>query len=117
MSFDNAYEALTEENDTRWAFGTGFADPLAGMETSVPSTVDTTALAEFCLRLGDDALIMSQRLQDWCTAAPELEDEVALANIGLDLLGQARLLLPRAAKADRSLVPVVAQSDEDALAF
>jgi ring-1,2-phenylacetyl-CoA epoxidase subunit PaaC len=117
MSFDNAYEALTEENDTRWAFGTGFADPLAGMDTSVPSTVDATALAEFCLRLGDDALIMSHRLQDWCTAAPELEDEVALANIGLDLLGQARLLLARAAKADRSLVPVVAQSDEDALAF
>jgi ring-1,2-phenylacetyl-CoA epoxidase subunit PaaC len=56
-------------------------------------------------------------LQDWCTAAPELEDEVALANIGLDLLGQARLLLARAARADRSLVPVVAQSDEDALAF
>src|SRR5882724_205679 len=117
MSFDNAYEALTEENDTRWAFGTGFADPLAGMDTSVPSTMDGGELAEFCLRLGDDALIMSHRLQDWCTAAPELEDEVALANIGLDLLGQARLLLARAAKADPSLVPQVPQSDEDALAF
>ncbi|TCO62605.1 1,2-phenylacetyl-CoA epoxidase subunit PaaC [Actinocrispum wychmicini] len=117
MSFDNAYEALTEENDTRWAFGTGFADPLAGMDTSVPSHVDAAALAELCLRIGDDALIMSHRLQDWVTAAPELEDEVALANIGLDLLGQARLLLARAAKADPSVVPSVPQSDEDALAF
>ena len=50
--------------------------------------------------LGDDALIMSHRLQQWCTNAPELEDEVALANIALDLLGQARLLLARAAAAD-----------------
>ncbi|MET0134207.1 MAG: Phenylacetic acid catabolic protein, partial [Kibdelosporangium sp.] len=117
MSFDNAYEALTEENDARWAFGTGFADPLAGMDTTVPSGVDAGALAVLCLKLGDDALIMSHRLQEWCTAAPELEDEVAIANIGLDLLGQARLLLARAASADRSLVPAVAQSDEDALAF
>lgn len=117
MSFDNAYEALTEENDARWAFGTGFADPLAGMDTSVPSGVDAEELAEYCLKLGDDALIMSHRLQEWCTTAPELEDEVALANIGLDLLGQARLLLARAATADPSVVPVSEQSDEDALAF
>ncbi|MBP2320216.1 ring-1,2-phenylacetyl-CoA epoxidase subunit PaaC [Kibdelosporangium banguiense] len=117
MSFDNAYEALTEENDARWAFGTGFADPLAGMDTSVPSGVDAGELARSCLWLGDDALIMSHRLQEWCAAAPELEDEVALANIGLDLLGQARLLLARAAKADPGMVPVVDQSDEDALAF
>src|ERR1044072_8287356 len=115
MSFDNAYEALTEDNDARWAFGTGFADPLAGLDTTVPSTLDAGELAEHCLHLGDDALIMSHRLQDWCTSAPELEDEVALANIGLDLLGQARLLLPRAAKADPTLVPSVPQSDEDAL--
>ncbi|CAM3328578.1 1,2-phenylacetyl-CoA epoxidase subunit PaaC [Kibdelosporangium persicum] len=117
MSFDNAYEALTEDNDTRWAFGTGFTDPLAGMDTSVPSGVDAAELARSCLWLGDDALIMSHRLQEWVAAAPELEDEVALANIGLDLLGQARLLLARAAKADPALVPAVNQSDEDALAF
>jgi ring-1,2-phenylacetyl-CoA epoxidase subunit PaaC len=117
VSFDNAYEALTEENDTRWAFGTGFADPLSGMDTSVPSGVDAGELARSCLWLGDDALIMSHRLQEWCTSAPELEDEVALANIGLDLLGQARLLLARAAKADPAVVPAVSQSEEDALAF
>ena len=43
---------------------------------------------------------MSHRLPQWATSAPELEDEVALANIALDLLGQARLLLARAAAAD-----------------
>lgn len=101
MSFDSAYEAITEENnDTRWAFGTGFVDPLAGMDVSVPAGVDGDRLAAYCLMLGDDALIFSHRLQEWCTNAPELEDEVALANIGLDLLGQARLLLTRAGKAD-----------------
>ncbi len=111
MSFDNAYESLTEENDARWAFGTGFEDPLSGVDTSVPSGVDGAALAAYCLMLGDDALIFSHRLQEWCTNAPELEDEVAIANIGLDLLGQARLLLARAGKADGS------ERTEDSYAF
>ena len=44
--------------------------------------------AAYCLMLGDDALIMSHRLQQWLTRAPELEEETALANIALDLLGQ-----------------------------
>ncbi|MCU1684412.1 MAG: phenylacetic acid degradation protein PaaC [Amycolatopsis sp.] len=112
MSFDNAYEALGESaDDTHWAFGTGFDDPLSGMDTTVPSGVDGAELAAYCLMLGDDALIMSHRLQEWCTAAPELEDEVAIANIALDLLGQARFLLARAGKADGS------GRDEDALAY
>ncbi|WP_206797845.1 1,2-phenylacetyl-CoA epoxidase subunit PaaC [Amycolatopsis sp. MtRt-6] len=111
MSFDNVYEAITEENDARWAFGTGFEDPLSGVDTSVPSGVDGAALAAYCLMLGDDALIFSHRLQEWCTNAPELEDEVAIANIALDLLGQARLLLARAGKADGS------GRSEDSLAF
>lgn len=103
MSFDNAYEALADaHDDSRWAFGKGFADPLSGVDTSVPSGMDGHALAVYCLMLGDDALIFSHRLQQWCTNAPELEDEVAIANIGLDLLGQARLLLARAGKADGS---------------
>ncbi|NIH87769.1 1,2-phenylacetyl-CoA epoxidase subunit PaaC [Amycolatopsis granulosa] len=103
MSFDNAYEALIDaHDDSRWAFGTGFEDPLAGVDTSVPSGVDGVELAQYCLMLGDDALVFSHRLQQWCTRAPELEDEVAIANIGLDLLGQARLLLARAGKADGS---------------
>jgi ring-1,2-phenylacetyl-CoA epoxidase subunit PaaC len=100
MAFDNAYEAIVEDNDSRWAFGTGFTDPLSGVDLSVPSDVDHHDLALYCLMLGDDALVMSHRLQEWCTNLPELEEEVAVANIGLDLLGQARLLLSRAGAAD-----------------
>jgi ring-1,2-phenylacetyl-CoA epoxidase subunit PaaC len=109
---DNVYDAITEaSDDARWAFGTGFSDPLAGIDTTVPDGVDGADLAAYSLMLADDALIMSHRLQQWCTNAPELEDEVALANIGLDLLGQARLLLARAGAADGS------GRDEDTLAF
>ncbi|GAA3542333.1 phenylacetate-CoA oxygenase subunit PaaC [Amycolatopsis ultiminotia] len=111
MSFDNVYEAITEDNDSRWAFGSGFEDPLSGVDTSVPSGVDGARLAAYCLMLGDDALVFSHRLQEWITRAPELEDEVAIANIGLDLLGQARLLLARAGKADGT------GRSEDTLAF
>ena len=104
MGFDTAYESISEESDSghRWAFGTGFTDPLAGVDTSVPAGVDGADLAAYCLMLGDDALIMSHRLQQWLARAPELEEETALANIALDLLGQARLLLTRAGTADGS---------------
>ena len=112
MAFDNAYESLIEDNDaSRWAFGTDFTDPLAGVDTTVPEGVDAGGLAAYCLMLGDDVLIMSHRLQEWVTRSPELEDEVAVANVALDLLGQARLLLARAGKADGT------DRDEDALAF
>src|SRR5690349_33207 len=112
MSFDAAYEALTDhDDDARWAYGTGFADPLAGVDTAVPQDVDRGDLSAYCLALGDDALIMSHRLQQWVTRAPELEDELALANIALDLLGQARLLLSRAGEVEQ------AGRDEDALAY
>ncbi|GAA4833706.1 1,2-phenylacetyl-CoA epoxidase subunit PaaC [Saccharopolyspora rosea] len=103
MSFDNAYEALTAaepDGESRWAFGTGFDDPLSGVDTTLPDGVDGADLARYCLMLGDDALITSHRLTEWVTCAPELEDELALANIALDLLGQARLLLTRAGQAD-----------------
>jgi ring-1,2-phenylacetyl-CoA epoxidase subunit PaaC len=104
MNFDTAYEAINEGEDTghRWAYGTGFTDPLAGVDTTVPAGVDGADLAAYCLMLGDDGLIMSHRLQQWLARAPELEEETALANIALDLLGQARLLLTRAGGADGS---------------
>jgi ring-1,2-phenylacetyl-CoA epoxidase subunit PaaC len=109
-----AYQALAEDSgDQRWAFGTGFTDPLEGVDTSVPSGIDGSALAAYCLMLGDDALIYSHRLQEWVTRAPELEEETALANIALDLLGQARMLLARAA----SLTAPADGSGEDRLAF
>ncbi|AOT59846.1 MULTISPECIES: 1,2-phenylacetyl-CoA epoxidase subunit PaaC [Streptomyces] len=64
----------------------------------------TTTLNAAALALGDDALVLSHRLGEWVGHAPVLEEEVALANIALDLLGQARVLL--------SLV-----GDEDELAY
>jgi ring-1,2-phenylacetyl-CoA epoxidase subunit PaaC len=108
----SAYDALTDhEDDARWAYGTGFTDPLAAVPTAVPAGADRAALTTYCLMLGDDALIMSHRLQEWVTRAPEIEDELALANIALDLLGQARLLLGRAAEVEG------AGRDEDAFAY
>ena len=104
-------------DDARWAFGTGFDDPLSGVDTALPSGVDGADLAAYCLMLGDDALVAAQRLTEWATRAPELEEEVALANLGLDLLGQARLLLSRAAAADPAGVPGGTAIPEDALAY
>ncbi|MET7742674.1 1,2-phenylacetyl-CoA epoxidase subunit PaaC [Streptomyces sp. NPDC005385] len=60
------------------------------------TTVNTTA----ALALGDDALVLSHRLGEWAGHAPVLEEEVALANIALDLLGQARVLLSLAGDED-----------------
>lgn len=48
---------------------------------------------EFCLRMGDNALILSHRLSEWCGHAPALEEDIASANTALDLIGQARLWL------------------------
>jgi ring-1,2-phenylacetyl-CoA epoxidase subunit PaaC len=99
---DSPYDGLADEHtdDHRWAFGTGFTDPLEGIDTAVPEGVDRAGLADFCLMLADDALIYSHRLQQWITRLPELEEETAIANIALDLLGQARLLLARTGTID-----------------
>jgi ring-1,2-phenylacetyl-CoA epoxidase subunit PaaC len=64
--------------------------------TSTSEAVGTDELVGYVLALADDALIASHRLADWVARAPEIEEDVALANIALDLLGQARLLLPYA---------------------
>ncbi|MET9788937.1 1,2-phenylacetyl-CoA epoxidase subunit PaaC [Streptomyces canus] len=93
-------DLYVDGDGARWAFGTGFTDPLHGIDQTVPDGVDAEDLAACCLALGDDALVSAQRLAEWCTRAPELEEELALANIGLDLLGQARLLYARAGRAD-----------------
>jgi ring-1,2-phenylacetyl-CoA epoxidase subunit PaaC len=123
MHEETVYDALTAAHgdEAHWAFGTGFDDPLAGVDTTVPAGVDPADLGAYCLMLGDDALVLSQRLTEWVTRAPELEEEVALANIALDLLGQARLLLARAGSAgvlgrsrERAAESV---PDEDALAY
>ncbi|SDY37113.1 ring-1,2-phenylacetyl-CoA epoxidase subunit PaaC [Modestobacter sp. DSM 44400] len=120
---ETVYDALDHAHggEGQWAFGTGFDEPLAGVDTTVPEGIDPADLGAYCLMLGDDALVLCQRLTQWVTNAPELEEEVALANCGLDLLGQARLLLARAGS-----VGVLCRSralatgsipDEDALAY
>lgn len=117
----SVYDGLAGGEDSQWAFGTDFEDPLAGVDTTIAEDVDVTALARYCLMLGDDALIYAHRLSQWTSNAPDLEDDIALANVALDLLGQGRLLLARAAAADASLVPVLPEGSpvppEDALAF
>jgi ring-1,2-phenylacetyl-CoA epoxidase subunit PaaC len=120
---ETVYDALTNAHDDagHWAFGTGFDDPLAGVDTAVPDGVDAADLGAYCLMLGDDALLLAQRLTEWVTRAPELEEEVALGNLALDLLGQARLLLARAGSVGvlgRSRARATASiPDEDALAY
>ena len=120
---ETVYEALDHAHggEGHWAFGTGFDEPLAGVDTSVPDGIDPADLGAYCLMLGDDALVLAQRLTQWVTAAPELEEEVAVANVALDLLGQARLLLARAGSVgvlgrSRSLA-TESIPDEDALAY
>ncbi|MFD7917988.1 1,2-phenylacetyl-CoA epoxidase subunit PaaC [Streptomyces sp. NPDC059740] len=96
---------------------TGTSAPATGAPQAPPGTTApgapaplTTVLPQdhplrpAALALGDDALVLSHRLAEWAGRAPVLEEEVALANIALDLLGQARYLL--------SLI-----DDEDALAY
>jgi ring-1,2-phenylacetyl-CoA epoxidase subunit PaaC len=68
-------------------------------------------LAAYALGLGDDALILAQRLGEWVARAPQMEEDVALANIALDLLGQARTLLTYAGQIEG------AGRDEDDLAY
>lgn len=117
---DSVYDGLLGDSEG-WAFGTSFEDPLAGVDTTIPDGADPATLAAYCLMLGDDALVYSHRLSEWTSRAPDLEDDIALANVALDLLGQARLLLARAAAADASVVPVLPEGSpvppEDALAF
>lgn len=65
------------------------------------SMLETDAVAEYCQRLGDDALILGQRLSEWCGHAPVLEVDLSLANIALDLIGQATNFLSLAGDADQ----------------
>jgi ring-1,2-phenylacetyl-CoA epoxidase subunit PaaC len=68
-------------------------------------------LVEYTLGLGDDALVLAHRLGEWIASGPQIEEDMALANIGLDLLGQARALLSYAGELEG------AGRDEDALAY
>lgn len=90
--------------------GTDPAVSLGTIGTTVPG-VDSTDLAAYALRLGDDSLILGQRLSEWCAKSPEMELDIALMNLSLDLFGRARTLLSHAAALEG------AGRDEDSLAF
>jgi ring-1,2-phenylacetyl-CoA epoxidase subunit PaaC len=66
---------------------------------------------QYLLRLGDNALVLSQRLGEWCGKGPALEEDMALTNVALDLLGQARLWLGYAAELTGE------GADEDSIAY
>ncbi|MDR3484948.1 MAG: phenylacetate-CoA oxygenase subunit PaaC [Bradyrhizobium sp.] len=73
--------------------------------------VTETPLVLYALRRADDALILGHRLSEWCGHAPALEEDMALANMGLDLLGQARELYSYAADVEDQ------GNDEDKFAY
>jgi ring-1,2-phenylacetyl-CoA epoxidase subunit PaaC len=73
--------------------------------------VTETPLVLYTLRRADDALILGHRLSEWCGHAPMLEEDMALANMGLDLLGQARELYVYAAEVEGR------GNDEDKFAY
>jgi ring-1,2-phenylacetyl-CoA epoxidase subunit PaaC len=74
-------------------------------------SVSETPLVLYALRRADDALILGHRLSEWCGHAPMMEEDMALANMGLDLLGQARELYSYAAKVEGK------GNDEDKFAY
>ena len=74
-------------------------------------SVSETPLVLYALRRADDALILGHRLSEWCGQAPALEEDMAFANMGLDLLGQARELYSYAAKVEGQ------GNDEDKFAY
>lgn len=73
--------------------------------------VGTDPQVQYLLRIADTALVLAQRTAEWTGHAPVIEEDIALANIGLDLLGQARAMLTRAGELEG------AGHDEDQLAF
>lgn len=83
-------------------------------EPAAPASLDDTtraALVEYLQRHGDDRLILGHRLSEWCGHAPILEEDIALANIALDFVGQANLLLGLAGQIEGQ------GRDADALAY
>ncbi|MEB0112676.1 phenylacetate-CoA oxygenase subunit PaaC [Variovorax sp. RTB1] len=79
------------------------------MQSSIE--LDRKPATQYLLRIGDTCLILAQRLGEWCGHAPVLEEDIAMANIALDLLGQARAVLTRAGELEDT------PHDEDQLAF
>jgi len=75
--------------------------------------LNRTPAVQYLLRIGDTCLVLAQRLGEWCGHAPVLEEDIAMSNIALDLIGQARALLTHAGK----LEGAGREHDEDQLAY
>jgi ring-1,2-phenylacetyl-CoA epoxidase subunit PaaC len=73
---------------------------LGPVRHTITSGHPANAFVEFCLRLADDRLVLGHRLSEWCGHAPILEEDIALANIALDCIGQAEAFLTVAAEAE-----------------
>jgi ring-1,2-phenylacetyl-CoA epoxidase subunit PaaC len=86
---------------------------VSGVTEATRAAADTVLGAHFryLLRLGDTSLVLGQRLAEWVGHSPALEEDLGLANLSLDLIGQARLLLSYAGELEGK------GRDEDALAF
>ena len=82
-------------------------------------TVSRDPAFQYVLRLGDTCLILGQRLSEWCGHAPVLEEDIAMANIALDLIGQSRALLTHAGQLSGDITGLHGGQplDEDQLAF
>jgi len=71
------------------------------MATNAKADAPDLVRADYLLRLGDDSLVLGQRLGEWCGHGPVLEVDIGLANLALDLIGQASLLLGEAGNGDQ----------------
>lgn len=83
----------------------------AAAEKTAETVADDKALFEFLLRMGDNTLILGHRVSEWCGHAPVLEEDIALANTALDLIGQTQLWLGLAGEVEGK------GRDADKLAF
>lgn len=75
-------------------------DAQSGLDVGTLEPPDRAALAQYLQRIGDDRLVLGHRLSEWCGHAPILEEDIALGNIALDLLGQATRALELAGEAE-----------------
>lgn len=78
---------------------------------TMPVTLATRALLDYVLHLADNALVLGQRNAEWCGHGPVLEEDIAMSNVSLDLIGQARLLYQLAARLQGG------EATEDTLAY
>ena len=100
---------MSEPESTGYASTT--SSPASANVAGVRAIPVENALFEYVTRLGDDRLVLGHRLSEWCGHGPILEEDIALANISLDLVGHAAALLKLAGELEGT------GRDEDALAY